>query len=190
MNMNTTSPQNLENSSSDPLPWGHGPYSTKRFGTSLTNCDSEPVQSPGCIQSHGALITCRLADLCILQVSENSAQFLGLAPGELLSQPLTTLLAPGHLQTLQRMLIDEGLEANPRTPSRWRQAATLQRLMFVYTPWPTSCIWSLKPPDVAKALQSTPKAISSPWSGQRFAVCNAAPACCLFASRSLLKCAP
>ncbi|MEB0060291.1 MULTISPECIES: ATP-binding protein [unclassified Variovorax] len=111
--MNTTSPQNPENSSSDPLPWGHGPYSTKRFGTSLTNCDSEPVQSPGCIQSHGALITCRLADLCILQVSENSAQFLGLAPGELLSQPLTTLLAPGHLQTLQRMLIDEGLEANP-----------------------------------------------------------------------------
>lgn len=111
--MNTTSPQNPENSNNDPLPWGSGPYSTKRFGTSLTNCDSEPVQSPGCIQSHGALITCRLADLCILQVSENSAEFFGLGPTELLGQPLTKLLAPEHLQTVQRMLGGEGLEANP-----------------------------------------------------------------------------
>lgn len=111
--MNITSLQTPENLNSDALPWGRGPYSIKRFGTSLTNCDSEPVQSPGCIQSHGALITCRQADLCILQVSENSAQYVGLAPCELLGQPLTTLLAPGHLQTLQRMLNCESLEANP-----------------------------------------------------------------------------
>ena len=111
--MQTTSPQTPENSKLDPLPWGSGPYSIKRFGTSLTNCDSEPVQSPGCIQSHGALITCRLADLCILQVSENSAQFVGLAPSELLGQPLAKLIAPRHMQTVSRMLGGEGLEANP-----------------------------------------------------------------------------
>ena len=106
-------PKHAQQSAAEPLAWGSGPYSIKRFGTSLTNCDTEPVQSPGCIQSHGALVTCRLADLSILQVSENSAQFVGLAPGELLGQPLTTLLAPEHLQTLQRMLASEGLEANP-----------------------------------------------------------------------------
>ena len=111
--MTQISPQLVDTAHSEPLPWGQGPYSIKRFGTSLTNCDSEPVQAPGCIQSHGALVTCRLADFRILQVSENSAQFLGSAPGELLGQLLEKLLAPGHLQTLQRMLADESLEANP-----------------------------------------------------------------------------
>ena len=50
------------------LPWGRGPYSIKRHGTPLSTCDSEPVQTPGCIQAHGALLVLRLADLHILQV--------------------------------------------------------------------------------------------------------------------------
>lgn len=29
-----------------PPPWADGPYSIKRHGTTLTNCDSEPVQTP------------------------------------------------------------------------------------------------------------------------------------------------
>jgi two-component system, chemotaxis family, sensor kinase Cph1 len=53
-----------------PLPWADGLYSIKRHGLSLTNCASEPVQTPGCIQSHGALMVLRLVDLTILQVSE------------------------------------------------------------------------------------------------------------------------
>ena len=28
--------------------WANGPYSIKRHGTTLTTCDSEPVQTPGC----------------------------------------------------------------------------------------------------------------------------------------------
>ena len=27
------------------------PYSTKRHGLTLVNCDSEPVQTPGCVQA-------------------------------------------------------------------------------------------------------------------------------------------
>jgi hypothetical protein len=37
-------------------PWGSGPHSIKRHGTTLATCDSEPVQTPGCIQAHGALL--------------------------------------------------------------------------------------------------------------------------------------
>ena len=32
------------------------PYSIKRHGVSLSNCDDEPVQTPGCIQAHGLLL--------------------------------------------------------------------------------------------------------------------------------------
>ncbi|MFO1500638.1 MAG: hypothetical protein U1G07_20020 [Verrucomicrobiota bacterium] len=38
-----------------PPVWADGPYSIKRYGVTITNCDSEPVQTPGCIQCHGAL---------------------------------------------------------------------------------------------------------------------------------------
>ena len=47
------------------------PYSTKRDGLNFDNCDSEPVQIPGCVQAHGALLVLRLADLCIMQASDN-----------------------------------------------------------------------------------------------------------------------
>jgi len=38
------------------LPWAGQAYSVKRFGVTITNCESEPVQTPGCIQGHGALL--------------------------------------------------------------------------------------------------------------------------------------
>ena len=33
----------------DGVHWANGPYSIKRHGTTLTTCDSEPVQTPGSI---------------------------------------------------------------------------------------------------------------------------------------------
>lgn len=71
-----------------PLPWASGGYSIKRHGVSLTNCDSEPVQTPGCIQAHGALLVLRMSDLVILQVSENARDFLGAAPDALLGKSI------------------------------------------------------------------------------------------------------
>ena len=41
-------------------PWEGQPYSVKRHGVTITNCDSEPIQTPGCIQAHGALLVLRL----------------------------------------------------------------------------------------------------------------------------------
>ena len=62
------------------------PYSIKRHGTTLEKCDHEPVQTPGCIQSYGVLLVLRQNDLTILQVSENSLEWLGSAPAELLGK--------------------------------------------------------------------------------------------------------
>lgn len=95
-----------------PLPWADGVYSIKRHGTSLTNCDTEPVQAPGCIQSHGALVTARLSDLTILQVSENSAQYFGVAPDRLLGQPLLGLLSSEHEQRVRSMIANDAIEGN------------------------------------------------------------------------------
>ena len=64
--------------------WANGPCSIKRHGTTLTACDSEPVQTPGCIQAHGVLIAVRLVDMVILQISENAQDFLGVAAEALL----------------------------------------------------------------------------------------------------------
>ena len=95
------------------LPWADGVYSIKRYGTSLTNCDSEPVQAPGCIQAHGALVAARLSDLTVLQVSENCAQYLGATPDTLLGQPLGYLLSSENLTRLRSMIASDTLEGNP-----------------------------------------------------------------------------
>ena len=97
---------------SNALPWANGPYSIKRHGTTITQCDTEPVNTPGCIQAHGALLVVRLTDLTILQVSENSAQYLGETPKNLLGEPLIKVLGSVKLTRLRDMLKTESLESN------------------------------------------------------------------------------
>ena len=93
-----------------PLPWGSGPYSIKRHGVSLTNCDSEPVQTPGCIQAHGALLVLRLSDLTILQVSENSAEFFGQTPDALLGQDVAKVVGAAGAARLRELIDREPIE--------------------------------------------------------------------------------
>lgn len=85
-------------------PWGEGPYSTRRHGTTLATCDSEPVQTPGCIQAHGALLVLRLGDLHILQASENTLQHLGQPAARLLGQPVAQVVGPAGATRLREML--------------------------------------------------------------------------------------
>lgn len=96
----------------DGVHWANGPYSIKRHGTSLTTCESEPVQTPGCIQAHGVLIAVRLADMAILQISENALEFLGVAAQALLGAPVEQVIGAIHLQRLRNMLTHEALERN------------------------------------------------------------------------------
>jgi two-component system, chemotaxis family, sensor kinase Cph1 len=95
-----------------PLPWADGLYSTKRHGLTLTNCDSEPVQIPGCIQAHGAMLVLRLSDLTILQASENTAQHLGVAPEQLLGQPVANVVGATNATRLHEVLKSEPIECN------------------------------------------------------------------------------
>ena len=95
-----------------PLPWGNGLYSIKRHGNSLTTCDSEPVQTPGCIQAHGALLVLRLTDLTILQASDNTEQFFGEPVDMLLGQSVSRVIGAARQAYLQNMLLRELLERN------------------------------------------------------------------------------
>lgn len=95
------------------LPWQGQPYSIKRFGLSITNCASEPVQAPGCIQGHGALLVVQPADLVILQASENTGQMLGHPASSLLGQPLAAVLGEAAALEVSRMLARESTDCNP-----------------------------------------------------------------------------
>jgi light-regulated signal transduction histidine kinase (bacteriophytochrome) len=92
------------------VPWGSGPYSIKRHGTTLATCDSEPVQTPGCIQAHGALLVLRLPDLRILQATENSLQHLGRDASALLGRPIASLIGAAHEGRLHDMLARDALD--------------------------------------------------------------------------------
>lgn len=88
-------------------------YSTKRHGTTLETCDSEPVQTPGCIQEHGVLFVLRGSDLVVLQVTENCETILGLAPNAILNKPFAATFGDGCADRIQQALIHEKLERNP-----------------------------------------------------------------------------
>jgi len=95
------------------LPWEGQAYSVKRFGTTITNCASEPVQTPGCIQGHGALLVLRAHDLTIAQVSDNSGALLGHPPEALLEQSVSRVLGEVRAEELRRFLACEPVDRNP-----------------------------------------------------------------------------
>ena len=95
------------------VPWSAEPYSIKRHGVQITNCDSEPVQTPGCVQAHGVLVAFRLADLAIQQVSENVGRLLGIEADDLLGKPLTALVGDVGARRLQAFLTSEPTDRNP-----------------------------------------------------------------------------
>ena len=80
-------------------------YSIKRCGPTLSDCDSEPVQTPGCVQAHGALLVLRTADLTIVQASDNLEIVLGHSVNAVLGQPASIVLGTdGEAQS--RVLLD------------------------------------------------------------------------------------
>lgn len=96
-----------------PLPWEGQPYSVKRYGVSITNCDSEPVQTPGCVQAHGALLVLRPSDLTILQASENTAALIGRSPEQLLGQSIAAAIGADAEARLRVFLAKNPIERNP-----------------------------------------------------------------------------
>ncbi len=95
------------------LPSEKRPYSVKRDVVSITNCDMEPVQTPGCIQAHGALFVLRPADLTILQVSENIGDFFGIPASDLLGKPVLVAIGNEAQSRIHDVLRHEAVEHNP-----------------------------------------------------------------------------
>ena len=94
-------------------PWDTQPYSIKRDGLNIINCDDEPVRTPGCIQAHGALLVLRRADLSILQASENTQAILGLAAPALLGQSVAAVVKTEGETRLRSILTTEPTDRNP-----------------------------------------------------------------------------
>lgn len=103
----------MTQSTSNPLPWKNHPYSVKRHGLTITNCDMEPVQTPGCIQAHGALLVLRLSNLSILQASDNAQAVLGHAADGLLGQPASRVIGLDGETRLRELLAKEQTDRNP-----------------------------------------------------------------------------
>lgn len=89
------------------------PYSIKRHGVSLLNCDDEPVQTPGCIQAHGLLLALRPEDFVITQVSENWPQWTGVPLEQVLGQPLENVIGELPAKRIAALAQTEVLERNP-----------------------------------------------------------------------------
>jgi light-regulated signal transduction histidine kinase (bacteriophytochrome) len=79
----------------------------------LTNCDREAIHIPGYIQPHGLLFVLKEPDLTIIQLSNNTSQFLGQAPEDLLNQKLDRLFESSEIGYLKKGLARENLEGNP-----------------------------------------------------------------------------
>jgi light-regulated signal transduction histidine kinase (bacteriophytochrome) len=89
------------------------PYSVKRHGVSLTNCDDEPVRTPGCIQGHGLMLALNPADLVVTQISENWPDWNGRPVESMLGQTLAQVLGQAEAERVAALLASELLEANP-----------------------------------------------------------------------------
>ncbi|MCY7358000.1 MAG: hypothetical protein LH609_11175, partial [Rudanella sp.] len=54
----------------------------------LTNCDREPIQWPGFIQSHGYLLALDPTTFIVWQASENLSTLTGQPIGQIIGQPV------------------------------------------------------------------------------------------------------
>ncbi len=113
------------------------PYSIKRHGISLSNCDDEPVQTPGCIQAHGMLMALRLDDLVVTQVSENCERWTALSVDRVLGAPVSRIIGAHAAQRIQDLTRTEVLEHNPfyaltaRLPGAPAQALAMDMTIHV-----------------------------------------------------------
>ena len=82
---------------------------TVPFPVDLSNCNKEPIHIPGFIQPHGVLLALKESDLTILQISNNTFNFLGLHPEQLLNQNLSILLELDQINLLKDCLSSENL---------------------------------------------------------------------------------
>ena len=87
--------------------------------------DKEPIHIPGSIQPHGLLFVLQEPELKIVQVSNNTATFLGCQPEELLNTQLKDLLDCEQLNRIEKCLSNDFESVNPLKISLNQQGETL-----------------------------------------------------------------
>lgn len=113
VNLNVLGAAKAEPDVADGVPWNASTFSTKRHGASITDCDAEPVRTPGCIQAHGALLVLRLSDLSILQASDNTLAILGHPALDLLGRSVAVVVKAIGAAQLRSILTTEPTDRNP-----------------------------------------------------------------------------
>lgn len=68
--------------------------------THQSDDDHELIQFINLIQPQGALLACRRDDLLVTHASQNTANFIGQSPNDLLGQPLSDLVTPKTLEAI------------------------------------------------------------------------------------------
>lgn len=78
----------------------------------LSNCDKEPIRTPGSIQPHGFLLTLS-PQLVVLQASANLAALTGVDAGAAVGQPLAAVIGDDASDRIGRELASDTLGARP-----------------------------------------------------------------------------
>lgn len=79
----------------------------------LTNCDREPIHLPDSIQPHGVLLVLVEPDLKIVRVSNNTLEWLGKAPEDLLDRSVSVLLGKAQIYAIEQCLAGDFEYVNP-----------------------------------------------------------------------------
>lgn len=87
------------------------PYKTP---IDLSNCEKEPIHTPGQIQAHGALWVVEHQTRRIVQVSTNIAQFLGRSPDEILGLPLAEVMGEIAAEACTKFFAPSAPQRTPR----------------------------------------------------------------------------
>lgn len=79
----------------------------------LNNCDREQIHIPGSIQPHGVLLVLQEPELDIIQVSNNTKEWLNILPENLLEQNIKYLLKPQQIDYICNSLTGDFEYLNP-----------------------------------------------------------------------------
>jgi two-component system, chemotaxis family, sensor kinase Cph1 len=79
----------------------------------LTNCDREPIHIPDSIQPHGVLFVLGEPDLQIVRVSNNTLEWFGIAPADLLGRSASVLLGEAGIYAMNQCLAGDFEYVNP-----------------------------------------------------------------------------
>lgn len=98
----------------------------------LSNCEQEPIHTPGKIQPFGFLLAVELSNWRVLHCSDNTNEFLGVNANQLLHQPLGKILTEHSLAQIKHAVANEKLSViNPIELEFIARAQSFQGILHI-----------------------------------------------------------